>query len=288
MSGLGHLLFFTGTDSLPSIDFAKNYYAAEGLVGGSVPATEHSVMCAGGQGDELETYDRIIGLYPKGIVSIVSDTWDLWKVIEVILPKLKDKIMARDGKVVIRPDSGDPVKILCGDPEEDWLLPAHHGVIDLLWAQFGGTVNEQGYRVLDSHIGAIYGDSITVERAEEICQRLKAKGYASTNVVFGIGSYTYNYTTRDVHSFAIKATWTQRNDIPRMMQKDPVTGSGKKSASGRLWVNRTETGELELIDGFYTKGMDGGELKPVWENGKFLSDLTLYEMRERAEESLAR
>jgi nicotinamide phosphoribosyltransferase len=137
--------------------------------------------------------------YPKGILSVVSDTWDLWKVCTEHVVTLKNEIMNRDGKLVIRPDSGDPVDILCGFPKnEEGLLynseenikngasyylapmntPEEKGVIELLWDVFGGTVNEQGYKVLDPHIGAIYGDSITIDRADEICERLEAKGFA--------------------------------------------------------------------------------------------------------------
>ena len=118
-SGAAHLLSFTGTDTIPAIDFLEYYYGANAeseLIGGSVPATEHSVMCLGGSETEDETFKRlIVDVYPKGIVSIVSDTWDYWKVIGETLPALKEIIMGRDGKVVIRPDSGDPVDILCGD-----------------------------------------------------------------------------------------------------------------------------------------------------------------------------
>lgn len=281
LSGMGHLLFFTGTDNLPAIDYLKNYYMGIGLIGGSVPATEHSVMCAGGQDDELATYKRLLDLYPTGIVSVVSDTWDLWNVITNILPQCKDQIMARDGKLVIRPDSGDPVKIVCGDPDAPEGSPARKGVVQLLWEQFGGTTNPLGYKLLDSHIGVIYGDSITEERAADICSLLKLRGFASTNVVLGIGSYTYNYVTRDVHSFAIKATHTTRDSVGYTMQKNPVTGSGKKSARGRLAVLPTNEG-LTLLD-----GDDGAMyepatinlLQPVWENGKFLHVQSLKGIR---------
>ena len=120
ISASGHLLSFTGTDTIPAIDFLEQYYQADAskeLVGGSVAATEHSVMCMGTNMGEQETFNRLITeIYPKGIVSIVSDTWDLWKVLTEYLPALKDEVMARDGKVVIRPDSGDPVDIICGNP----------------------------------------------------------------------------------------------------------------------------------------------------------------------------
>lgn len=214
-SGAGHLLSFTGTDTIPAISFLEQYYGADvekELVGASVPATEHSVMCMGTKGDECGTFTRLLALYPSGILSVVSDTWDLWKVLTEYLPALKDQILARDGKLVIRPDSGDPVDIICGtlfpgwdDPNMPWNfnaqkhepLPSEKGVIELLWDVFGGTVNAQGYKVLDSHVGAIYGDSINLQRAFDICTRLKAKGFASTNIALGIGSYTYQMNTRD-------------------------------------------------------------------------------------------
>ena len=207
LSGMGHLLSFTGTDTIPAIYQLEKSYNAEGLIGASVPATEHSVMCMGTKESEIKTFKRLLDLYPEGILSVVSDTWDLWKVLTEYLPALKTEILARDGKLVIRPDSGDPVEIICGvfnnknEPtsflscdnkvmEKFWRTdPKTKGVIELLWDVFGGTVNEQGYKVLDPHIGAIYGDSITLERADEICKRLRAKGFASTNIVLGIGSF---------------------------------------------------------------------------------------------------
>lgn len=278
LSGAGHLLSFSGTDTLPSIKLLEHYYGGV-FPAGSVPATEHSVMCAGGQDGELETYSRLLDLYPMGIVSVVSDTWDLWHVITDTLPKLKDKIMARDGKLVIRPDSGDPVEILCGDASA-WKHahgptppPKAKGVIQLLWDLFGGTVNKKGYKVLDSHIGAIYGDSITEERARDICARLEAKGFASTNVVLGIGSYTYQYVTRDTNGFAIKATAAIVNGVERQLFKNPVTDNGeKKSARGRLVVVKGSTG-LELIDGLTPDEVHALDhvnlLQPVWSDGAF-------------------
>ena len=178
---------------------------------------------------DLNYFKNLLKIYPTGILSVVSDTFDLWSVLTKVIPTLKEEILARDGKLVIRPDSGDPADILCGEHEpyrviskkvidELFILPTgqkfifieesgenkfytktkdgyvdyvyepkHKGVIELLWDIFGGTTNEQGYKVLNPHIGAIYGDSITLERADEICRRLENKGFASTNVVFGIG-----------------------------------------------------------------------------------------------------
>jgi len=207
VSASGHLLSFTGTDTIPAIDFLEQYYNANSdteLVGGSVAATEHSVMSMGTDSGEQETFKRLIkDVYPNGIISIVSDTWDLWKVLTTYLPNLKEDVLARDGKVVIRPDSGDPVKIICGD-EDSKNIHAKKGVVELLWDIFGGTTNSKGFKELDSHIGAIYGDSITLSRAKEICEGLKRKGFASTNVILGVGSFTYQYNTRDTFGFAMQ------------------------------------------------------------------------------------
>lgn len=191
LSGAGHLLSFAGTDTIPAIDFLEAYYGAnceQELVGGSVAATEHSVMCMGMQDSEIDTFERLIStVYPAGIVSIVSDTWDFWQVITDFMPRLKANILARNGKVVIRPDSGDPVKIIVGDPDAPADSPAHKGAIECLWETFGGSVTPQGYKLLDPHIGLIYGDSITTVRQKAILEGLKQKGFASYNVVLGIG-----------------------------------------------------------------------------------------------------
>lgn len=283
-SASGHLLSFTGTDTIPAIDFLEKYYHANAdteLIGGSVSATEHSVMCMGTTEGELETFKRLIcEVYPKGIVSIVSDTWDLWKVLTEYLPKLKSEIVNREGKVVIRPDSGNPVDIICGNPNgknDD----EQKGVIELLWDTFGGHTNDKGYKELIPQIGAIYGDSITIDRATQICERLKNKGFASTNVVLGIGSYTYQYNTRDTFGFAMKATYGEVNGKGREIFKDPITDDGtKKSAKGLMKIV-LENGVFQLIDQVDWQTEKQGELREVFRNGKLLIDHSLAEIRER-------
>jgi nicotinamide phosphoribosyltransferase len=344
------------------------------MVCGSVNATEHSVMCAGGKEDEVDTFRRLLETYPTGILSVVSDTWDLWKVCTEHVVTLKEEIMARDGKLVIRPDSGDPVDIICGEFvekniftiedegeyetiedvfeddtdvsfdkydddnivrtyrfkdkyykvtfsvgdcveasynesifETDFICeeikldnkPADKGVIELLWDVFGGTINEQGYKVLDSHIGAIYGDSITIDRADEICKRLEAKGFASTNIVLGVGSFTYQYNTRDTFGFAMKATYVElmeekttdygnsgtevpiRVKVGREIFKDPITDDGtKKSATGLLAVFKDEiNGSYQLHDRCDWKTEGTGELKTIYLNGDFHNQTTLTQIR---------
>jgi nicotinamide phosphoribosyltransferase len=297
-------------------------------------------MCAGTKDDEIGTFRRLLETYPTGILSVVSDTWDLWRVCTEYVSVLKEEILARDGKLVIRPDSGDPVDILCGEhkvgklnydqsgraypdnPEigENWHKtvwknndkyyrlvglpshaewdeitpePKHKGVIELLWDVFGGTVNEQGYKVLDPHIGAIYGDSITIDRADEICRRLEAKGFASTNVVLGIGSFTYQYNTRDTFGFAMKATYVEVNGEGREIFKDPITDDGmKKSAKGLMKVYRTQGSHghssYQLQDQVSWDEESQGDLQTLYKDGEFHNLTTLSKIRTTLQNNLNR
>lgn len=294
LSGAAHLLFFTGSDTIPAVQFIKKYYPVPKgyLIGMSVAATEHSVMCAGQQSGEKETFERLIDLYPNGIVSVVSDTWDLWNVLTNILPSIKDKIMARDGKLVIRPDSGDPVKIICGDEEAVYGSPASKGVVQLLWELFGGTITNEGYKQLDTHIGVIYGDSINHERRTAILRGLMYNGFASTNIVLGIGSFTYQYATRDTFGVAMKATNVIINGESINIFKAPITDDGmKNSARGRLAVLRKpleEDDEPDLIRDLYlienaTPEQEAQSLLTTsWKNGKFIRFEGFDVIRERA------
>lgn len=290
-SGMGHLLFFKGTDTIPSLRLLRDVYDGKGHIGGSIPSTEHMVMCLGGKETELDTYNRLLDLYPTGKVGIVSDTWSLWDVLTVILPKLKDRIMRRNGQVIIRPDSGDPVKILTGDPEHDDIR-ARKGVVQLQWELFQGKVNKEGYKEIDPHIGSIYGDSINTERTDEICRLLIGKGFVSTSSAFGYGSYSYQYVTRDTHGFAIKATWAKVNGQERKLFKDPITDDGvKKSARGRLAVVADRPGTLRLVDDLsleqHSWYAGNNLLQPVWRDGRFLFRNSLEGMRVRARSSLS-
>lgn len=380
-SGIGHLTQFIGTDTLPAITYAKGYYDATGLIGISVPATEHAVtsnniisierellsnsykfvsteqelICfkmLGNQEDMrlvaevMFVYVLITEIVPNGIVSNVSDTYDFWGMLTRGYPYLKDVIMAREGfgpqpgKLVVRPDSGDPVEVICGmkpvkgadgkavdfdsvedvyekafdldlydlcefdcvkidgvfyavkqyehgpSVDQDTVYPYEvvAGAIRTLYKTFGGTVTETGHKLLDSHIGLIYGDSITTKRAEEILRRLAESGYAAANVVFGVGSFTYQCNTRDTFGFAVKATNSIINDGEIAIFKDPKTDSKKKSAKGRLFVSQHFDGELRLYDNV-PEHVESGEdnlLKVFYRDGLFLSRVTLDEIRERS------
>ena len=363
MSGAGHLLSFTGTDNLPAIKLINDCYdGANTFIGGSVPATEHSVMCAGGKESEIETFRRLIKTYPSGVLSIVSDTWDFWNVITNMASELKEEILSRTpdelglAKVVFRPDSGNPVRIICGDyipdysdkcdtlegaarryarllvdederhaghgelgsesiselmsyggktyrvsisvqwnrydkqfyfvdgyevetVEEVQLTPAQKGAVECLAEIFGTTTNDAGYKTLNQRVGLIYGDSITPERAEEILYRLKQKGYASDNIVFGIGSYTFQYNTRDTLGFAMKATYVEIDGVGQPIFKDPKTDSGmKKSAKGLLKVV-SENGNIILKDNVSVEEESDGLLQRVYLNGSLYRTVSFEQIR---------
>lgn len=327
MSGGGHLVSFNGTDTVPAIKWLEEYYKTDELIGGSVPATEHSVMCMNADYyvddvNEFESFKRLITeVYPSGIVSIVSDTWDLWKVVTDYLPRLKKEIEARDGRVVIRPDSGDPVDIVCGTALErdrngySWEEVKEGGVIidngiyykavldgimqtwkkitpieakgayEILWDTFGGTVNNKGYKVLNPKIGLIYGDSITLDRQKDILNRLEAKKFTASNLVLGIGSYTYEYVTRDCFGMAMKATYGEVNGEGIEIYKDPITDDGlKKSAKGLLCVEKDVDRRFILKDQVSEIEEQTGELKPVFFNGELLVDWRFETIREKINE----
>lgn len=283
-SAAGHLLSFVGSDSLCALDWIEENYGDSVIDLFSVAATEHSVMGTGILSDnrtnaEERLFGKLLDLYPGGILSVVSDTFDLWAVLRTYLPNLHKKIMQRDGKLVIRPDSGDPVKILTGNPAGR-TIDEQRGVVELLWEAFGGTVNDKGYRVLDSHVGAIYGDSITLERAQEITDRLESMGFASTNVVFGVGSYSYQYQTRDTFGSAVKATWVRVDSKGVNVFKDPITDDGtKRSATGRLAVLGGGNEEFYLVENANAEAEEQSALQPVWRDGQFLRHQSFSDVR---------
>jgi nicotinamide phosphoribosyltransferase len=293
-SGLGSATSFRGSDSIIVIPGARYFYnePENEVCINSVNASEHSVSTTKifTVGEQQMIADWLVE-FPKGILSIVSDTFDLWKLITEYLPANKEAIMARDGKLVIRPDSGDPVDIICGsfleedkkyNPADTIFTNEEKGVIELLWDIFGGTINEQGYKILDPHIGAIYGDSITLERQIQIYERLAAKGFASTNIVLGVGSFTYQYNTRDTFGFAAKGAWFEVEEngtkVGYDIYKDPVTDDGtKKSLKGLICV----TENYEVLTQCTPEQEAEGILRTIYWNGDFHNETSLTEIREK-------
>jgi nicotinamide phosphoribosyltransferase len=246
-------------------------------------STEHSVMCSSAliDKDETPSIKRLLTeVYPTGNFSMVCDSFDYWNVVTKILPSLKEEILKRDGTLFVRGDSGDPVMIIVR-------------TVELLWEIFGGTTNSKGYKVLDSHVRAIYGDSITQERAKDIYQRLERQGFSAENVALGAGGFSMlsyqdaggqmHMFTRDTFNVAIKCSYVEHKGNPIMVYKDPKTDTGmKKSHKGCCIV---------LLDGPQYKCMDGltfkdteisvNQFDTVFKDGKLVNSTSLVEVRQQ-------
>jgi nicotinamide phosphoribosyltransferase len=274
ISGAAHLIVFRGSDTIVAEPFIEEYYSlpTESPCMMSVPASEHSVMCSYGREFEFEAFERMLELYPDGYVSIVSDTYSIWHVCTNILPRLKDKILARNGRVIIRPDSGYPPDIICGDAKAEPGTPEAKGVLVLLDELFGSErLADSPYRILNPKIGLIYGDGMYHQRYEETLIRSVGSGYDGSNIVIGAGGLL-RAGTRDTLGMAIKATQITRNGRNVNIFKDPITDSGKKSHVGRVALRAGVTYDSAPPDA-------PSELMPVFRNGQILRRYTFDEVR---------
>ena len=264
IGGLAHLVNFQGTDTLAAIKCADDYYGASGFVGGSVMAAEHSTITSHGMQNEGEAYLQIIDAADPNLpVSIVSDSYNIEEALDLFGLQLKEAVLSRPGKLVVRPDSGNP-------PDQAVLC------LRRLWEHFGGTENEMGFRVLDPRVGVIYGDGINTKSIGEICKAVFEAGYAMSNIIFGMGGGLLQQLDRDTHKFAFKCSAVRIDGEWRDVWKNPVTDTGKHSKPGRLRLARTEKG-------FNTEPfVEGGEdvLEDVFVNGDLLRKHTLDEVRE--------
>ena len=283
-STAGHLLSFDRTATVEGNAYLEQYYGADlgkDPPGLGVPSLEHSVVCQNvayykellatgnlpkGMTEFVKEAVRdnwdvnLIGemcfmlhllwdVQPQGMLTYVSDTYDYWGVVSKILPVIKPVILHRDGCFSIRPDSGDPVKIICGDIEAMPGSPEFKGTLFLLKEIFGGSINDKGFFELDPHIRMIYGDAITPKITESVCQWCKYDGhFAVNNVAFGIGAYTYQYVTRDTRGYAIKATDAYIRGIGELpLYKDPKTDPGKRSPRGAVALIKDKNGDFKLV-----------------------------------------
>lgn len=284
ISGAAHLVNFIGSDTIPAHPFVKLHYSREGEGGtimASVPASEHSVMCSFGREDELAAFRHMLRLYPRGIVSIVSDTYSIWRVLSEFAPLLKDEILARDGKVVFRPDSGDPVKVICGDYSRDPVSCEFAGCLRMLADQFGYQGNSRGFDVINPKVGLIYGDGMFLERYETALARMATDGFAASNLIIGVGGILRHHT-RDTLGFAIKATACCVDGQMRHIEKDPVTDPGKKSLAGFMRLDYSSEFGWQTTDRLTAWDAEGGRLESVFKDGKLLRRQSLNEIRQLA------
>ena len=286
MSGAAHLLAFLGSDTIPAVKLLDKYYGSNNIIGCSVPASEHSVMCSFGKENELNAFKHMLDTHPLGIVSIVSDTYDYYNVLTSFLPEFKDKILSRNGKVVIRPDSclKTQVELICGDPNGT-TEAERKGSLQLLWEVFGGTINNKGYKVLNDKIGLIYGDGFFYERFVDVLSEMTKKGWATSNLTIGVGGILLQNHSRDEQGYALKATKaTLKNGKKISLFKEPKTDTSKKSLKGYLALQKYDNGKYyTLNDVDENIERDENLLDTVFENGKLLIDYTLDDVRENFE-----
>ncbi len=288
-SSAAFLLSFLNTASVPAIAWLERYYncdvTKEPVAFGAI-STEHSVMCSNYtlDGDETSMVKRLLTeIYPRHSFSMVSDSYDYWHLVDEILPACRTEIMAHEGCLFVRGDSGDPVEVVTE-------------TVFRLWEHFGGTVNTKGFKVLDSHIKAIYGDSITPQRARDIYRILAERGFAANNVALGVGSFSMqcleeadgrlNPFTRDTFGIAVKATYGEVKGKPLMIFKNPKTDTGnfKKSQRGLCRVHRDGSGKIIYTDSYDRASFPEGEenlLSVVYRDGKMVRDESLAAIRAR-------
>lgn len=282
----GWCLSFVNTATVPVIPYLEKLYncdcTKESVAFGS-PSTEHAVMCSNYavDGDEITLLKRLLTeIYPDTSFSAVLDSYDYWNVIDNVLPQIKPEIMTHNGCMLMRGDSGDCIEVVTK-------------TVFKLWDEFGGTINSKGYKVLDPHVKAIYGDSITIQRCERIYEILKDNGFAASNVALGVGSFSFQCVeedgilkpfTRDTFSSCIKATYCEIDHKPYPIFKNPKEGGFKKSQKGCCLVYKNDNGELCYKDEYTWKGASCNskqELKAIFRNSELLIDDSLANIRNR-------
>jgi nicotinamide phosphoribosyltransferase len=274
LGGSAHLLSFMGSDTVYASAFAKKYYDAQKVYGMSVPATEHSIMTLLGADGEREIFEHVLNAYPDGILSCVSDSYNIFNAVSELWGKeFKDKILQRNGTLVIRPDSGDPVQTLLK-------------VFEMLFDRFGFTINSKGCRVLPKQVRVIQGDGIDYDSIQLIYKTLMAKSISAENLLLGMGGALLQKVNRDTQKFAIKCAYAEVNGENVNVQKAPVEmnergeliKSFKASKAGRLKLVGTESGMKTVSE----NEIGGDVMQTVFENGEIKKTYTFEEIRNRA------
>jgi nicotinamide phosphoribosyltransferase len=273
LGGSAHLLSFMGSDTVYASAFAKKYYHAKKVYGLSVPATEHSIMTLLGKEGERDIFKHVLNSYPEGILACVSDSYNIFNAVGELWGKeFKEEVLQRNGTLVIRPDSGDPVQTLLK-------------VFDLLFDRFGFSVNQKGFRVLPSQVRVIQGDGIDYDSIRQIYEALTSNGISAENLVLGMGGALLQKVNRDTQKFALKCSYAEVNGRKVAVQKSPVEmneqgeiiSSFKTSKSGRLKL----TFENDHYKTVSEQEIGVDMLETVFENGSIIREQTFEEIREK-------
>lgn len=267
VGGMAHLVNFFGTDTVIALRYAKEYYGSD-MAGFSIPASEHSTMTAWGRDREKDAFENMLDQYGDGnLVACVSDQYDIYNAITNIWGgDLKQKVIDMNATLVIRPDSGDPKTVVL-----ECLKRAE--------IAFGVTRNSKNYKVLD-HVRIIQGDGVNEDSIREILEAMTQAGYSTDNIAFGMGGALLQKLDRDTQKFAYKCSEVTVNGESVPVFKEPITDKGKQSKRGRLsYCKRLGRYSTELGEDAW-----GDLLEIVYENGKIIKEVTLEEIRSKAEE----
>lgn len=264
IEGCGHLVNFMGTDTVIAMEYAMKYYDADPqTLAFSVPATEHSIMTAGGRGGEEEVIEALLDAYPTGILSVVSDSYDIYNCVENIYGKtFRERILARDGKFVVRPDSGNPIETVLR-------------LLEIMYRVFGGAVNSKGYKVINPKVGLLWGDGLDLEMIEKILVYMRDNDWSASNIVFGMGGGLLQKINRDTQRFAFKSSAQQRDGVWYDISKEPLDKT-KTSKRGKLKL------VVDPVGGFHTVGAESEDmdrLRTVFINGELQNTQTFEEIR---------
>ena len=261
-----HLVSFMGTDTIAGLELTRLYYGAD-MPAFSVPAAEHSTITSWGENNEVDVYRHILNQYKSGLVSVVSDSWDIYNACENLWGnELYDDVVSEDRTLVVRPDSGDP----------NVVVPS---CMDILGDKFGYTVNDKGFKVLPNYIRLIQGDGISRHTLPGLLDSIMDAGWSLDNIVFGSGGGLLQNCDRDTLRFAMKCNWVDVDGEVRGVYKKPASDQSKNSKEGKLklvegnngleTVNQTDPREDVLVE--------------VFRNGELLVDVSFDEVRERVD-----
>lgn len=270
IGGAAHLINFQGTDTLSGVVALRESYGAD-MPGFSIPAAEHSTITAWGPEGEAAAYANMLAQFggPGRVVAVVSDSYDLFNAIDALWGgSLRQAVVDSGGTLVVRPDSGDPVRIVCE-------------ALERLMSRFGHEVNGKGYRLLPDCIRLIQGDGVSPAMIQRILDAMADQGLSADNVAFGMGGELLQRVDRDTQRFAMKASAIRKNDGWEDVFKDPATDPAKRSKRGRLALVRQQGGWQTVRR--EALGASHNVLQPVFRDGNLLVDQTLDEIRKRAE-----
>jgi nicotinamide phosphoribosyltransferase len=268
LGGLAHLVNFQGTDTVTALIAARRWYDSD-MAGFSIPAAEHSTITSWGEKNEEAAYRNMLNQFAGDgrLLAVVSDSYDLWHALDNLWGgALRDEVIDNGGTLVIRPDSGNPVKVVTE-------------TLERLMNKFGARVNSKGYRVLPDYLRVIQGDGINPDSIAEILAAMKARGQSADNIAFGMGGALLQKVNRDTQRFAMKASAIWIDGQWKDIYKAPVTDPDKRSKAGRLALVKQGS---HLITVRQEEAAGGNRLVEVFRNGELLQEWNFEQIRERA------